>query len=352
MQVSMIAVPASRSRRRRAFTLVELLIVIAIIGTLVGLLLPAVQAAREAGRQTTCRSNQKQIGLALLQFHDARKMFPCGLTMGYNPSNPSVWNSPQYQYGAIGWGVRILPYIEEKGLYDQVVACFPDASLVTDWNQYIFQKTSGGSGRVPLSINQLSLPAFNCPTDAGLRLSTGLPPLGKSNYIGNCGPNQMNTTDRRDITGSDNTSASYYSKANCDNGDYGGILFQGHPPSQGRNGFQVTLSRITDGTSKTLLLSERSGEFMGSIGKNRMTSSVFGGYEYAVTDVAFSTFWTPNSGGSSSSTVPHSVAASLHPGGVIVCFADGAVQFIQEGIAADTWKNLGGRSDGQTTGDY
>lgn len=335
----------------RGLTLVELLVVIAIIGVLIGLLLPAVQAAREASRRASCLSNQKQIGLALLQFHESQKTFPCGLTMAFNPSNPTVWNCPQFNFGAIGWGVRILPYMEELSMYDQVAACFPDATLVTNWNTYIFQKAAGGSGIVPLSINQRSLSTFTCPTDLGLTLSTGVPPLGKSNYIGNCGPNEMGLTDRRDITGSDNTSSPHYGRANCNNGDYGGILFQGHPPYRGQAGFQVSVTKITDGTSKTLLLSERSGELV-SVGKNRMTSSVFGGFERAVTDVAFSTFWTPNTGGSGTSYVPHSVAASLHPGGVVVCFADGAVQFIRTSIDATTWRNMGGRNDGQVLGKY
>ena len=80
---------------RRAFTLVELLVVIAIIGLLIGLLLPAVQAAREAARRTSCKNNLKQIGLALHQHHDVHKRLPAGWT-GRDPAsgNPDPLGEP------------------------------------------------------------------------------------------------------------------------------------------------------------------------------------------------------------------------------------------------------------------
>ena len=91
---------------RRGFTLVELLVVIAIIGTLVGLLLPAVQAARESARATQCRNNMKQIGLALQNFHDARQSFPYGAKIPINMGQGN-WN----------WRVDVLPFMEETALY-------------------------------------------------------------------------------------------------------------------------------------------------------------------------------------------------------------------------------------------
>src|SRR5687768_4677827 len=98
--------PCSRPARKRtgAFTLVELLVVIAIIGVLVALLLPAVQAAREAARRSQCSNNLKQIGLAFHNFHDVRNSFP-----------------PLRIAGAEGWAscwVLILPYMEQNAAYD------------------------------------------------------------------------------------------------------------------------------------------------------------------------------------------------------------------------------------------
>ncbi|TWU00024.1 hypothetical protein Pla108_09670 [Botrimarina colliarenosi] len=98
-------------RERRAFTLVELLVVIAIIGILVSLLLPAVQAAREAARRTQCNSQLKQIGLAVQNFHDAKGQFPNGRTS-------------TDEYG-VSWAFLILPQLEEQSIYDAHVPSEP-----------------------------------------------------------------------------------------------------------------------------------------------------------------------------------------------------------------------------------
>jgi len=96
--------------RRGAFTLVELLVVIAIIGILVALLLPAIQAAREAARRSQCSNNVKQLGLALHNYHDTYSSFP--FSWMADLSRPPLMNAQV-------WGVRILPFMEESALYDQ-----------------------------------------------------------------------------------------------------------------------------------------------------------------------------------------------------------------------------------------
>src|SRR5262245_9143676 len=90
-------------RWRKGFTLVELLVVIAIIGMLIALLLPAVQAARESGRRTSCQNNLRQMGVGIHNYHDTKRLLP--------PSR----RGPQHAT----WFVLILPYAEQNALYDQ-----------------------------------------------------------------------------------------------------------------------------------------------------------------------------------------------------------------------------------------
>ena len=109
MKFQKSALGASRANNA-AFTLVELLVVIAIIGILISLLLPAVQAAREAARRMQCLNNQKQIGLALQNYHDVQGAFPSAWR-GYSRQNPTVAD----MYGDPGWSwaAAILPYMEQ-----------------------------------------------------------------------------------------------------------------------------------------------------------------------------------------------------------------------------------------------
>src|SRR2546430_6296135 len=114
------AMSANQARQKRAFTLVELLVVIAIIGILVALLLPAVQAAREAARRTQCTNNLRQIGLALHTYHDALKVFPPSyLTV---PGGSPNMGKPDPDSGDAGPGwtalMLILPQIEQSSLYN------------------------------------------------------------------------------------------------------------------------------------------------------------------------------------------------------------------------------------------
>ena len=134
---------------RAGFTLVELLVVIAIIGILIALLLPAVQAARESSRRTSCRNNLKQLGLALHHYHDTYKSFPMGSNIDRSRSC----------YG-LSWHVYLLPFIEEQDIYRQ------------------FNPDEGpcGKGGVP---NSTGVPVFRCPSSQVAQ--------GMTNYSGTAG---------------------------------------------------------------------------------------------------------------------------------------------------------------------
>jgi prepilin-type N-terminal cleavage/methylation domain-containing protein len=125
--------------RLRGFTLVELLVVIAIIGILVGLLLPAVQMAREAARRTECRNNLKQIGLAIQNYATAQRALP--------PSVCINFNSPSGGNGAWSIHGRILSYIEQENLQKLV-----DPTVAWDFQ---------------MAINELKIPVYACPSDPG-----------------------------------------------------------------------------------------------------------------------------------------------------------------------------------------
>ncbi len=108
-----------QTRMRRGFTLVELLVVIAIIGTLVGLLLPAVNAARESARRTQCLNHLRQMGLAFHVHLSAHQSFPSG---GHNWYDPPTYVNGRPLFGAdqkAGWGFQILPYLEGQTIVDQ-----------------------------------------------------------------------------------------------------------------------------------------------------------------------------------------------------------------------------------------
>jgi prepilin-type N-terminal cleavage/methylation domain-containing protein/prepilin-type processing-associated H-X9-DG protein len=131
-----------RGSRDRGFTLVELLVVIAIIGVLVGLLLPAVQQAREASRRTQCQNNLRQIGVGLLNYEQQHEAFPIGF-IGYWTMSPS--GEPLKQQ-LISWNVQLLPFIEQRDL----------------WQHFRFDLASFESPNRELGATLI--PTFLCPS--------------------------------------------------------------------------------------------------------------------------------------------------------------------------------------------
>jgi prepilin-type N-terminal cleavage/methylation domain-containing protein len=169
---------------RRGFTLVELLVVIAIIGILVALLLPAIQAAREAARRTQCVNNLKQIGVALQNFHDTHKKFPCG--------------APDDDTDEWGWGTYLLGFAEQQALYDQLMAdparFYPvprmggganGVNIDTMPGHSVNADAGGPPGVTGQGVALEVLAMYVCPSDIlPARDNNG---FGKTNYCGNLG---------------------------------------------------------------------------------------------------------------------------------------------------------------------
>jgi prepilin-type N-terminal cleavage/methylation domain-containing protein len=220
--------------RPHGFTLVELLVVIAIIGILVALLLPAVQAAREAGRKLQCQNNLKQLALALHNYHDARRIFPPSVQFPKNDF--PIGASDRYR---ANWAILILPFIEEQNTYNKFDFKVPISHL---------------NNR---SARGIPLPTLACPTDVGhdvLYVGTvgGSPNDGdnwaRGNYAANAGGVGMGGATSADMV------------AHCGLGGVGPDQAPGwrNPVCKGVMGAcaSISLKKITDGASKTLLVGE------------------------------------------------------------------------------------------------
>jgi prepilin-type N-terminal cleavage/methylation domain-containing protein len=147
--------PAPKRPSAQGFTLVELLVVIAIIATLIGLLLPAVQSAREAGRRTQCMGNMKQVALSVVSYESGKRAFPAGST-----TRTASLNGPYYTT----WSVDVLPYIEQGTLFDS----WKNASISAGTGG-VPAPLSGGTTMAELKaaqiVQQALLPVFVCPSD-------------------------------------------------------------------------------------------------------------------------------------------------------------------------------------------
>ena len=344
------------TKRSRGFTLVELLVVIAIIGILVALLLPAVQAAREAARRMQCGNNTKQIALALHNYADIYKKFPCIRHRDANhPSGVATWNSTN-----ISWLGRILPQIEQQPLYDQV-----DFSLVQWW----------AGGRRPNtnwnSVNGQVISAFRCPSDGG---------NGGAIFVAPNGDKEIGRTPHRDY-GHTNYFACIGYDRSIRTVDGRGMFQEARRNwANTQRGIFLGFADCVDGTSNTIGIGESIIAFPhlsrnsskrgvnidnennvlafqndnGCGDGNRNNSSTrqrgnswFRGYFPASS--AFTTLMTPNSklwdcGNNTGDTM--FATRSFHPGGVQIGMMDGSVSFVAETINFRTFAYLGGRRDG------
>jgi len=326
------------SRGRGGFTLVELLVVIAIIGTLVGLLLPAVQAAREAARMSTCSNNMKQIGLSLHNLVDAKGKLPIAADVYQNADGCVIgtyWPQPPTIYK--NWNVDIMPFIELQDVY----------------NRYDFSKSMNGQSSI---FKDKSYPFQACPSNPASATLT--PILGMSfRYFASgwrsapacyspCAGPQRRSTIGADCSAAGSPSYCNVFKATTIDGNACGSQYmQGYKIAAmnpgmfgGASGYQAKLKDATDGISKTILVAERRPEltsYAGLIGFEYMT--VYTQHRINSTSLNLTTDAAGNG----------SIAASNHSGGAYFCMADGAVQFLDENIDFQTYNYLGNKADGQ-----
>jgi prepilin-type N-terminal cleavage/methylation domain-containing protein/prepilin-type processing-associated H-X9-DG protein len=348
--------------RNRGFTLVELLVVIAIIGILVALLLPAIQAAREAARRTSCTNNLHQIGVALHNYHSARQVFPYG-------ANDGDCESMTPFREVMAWRVLILPYMEQQPLYDQLV---PLAELSNT------TKTKNGCTnpeRRPWDLTPLQqqpVPEYICPSEQLPYIKTGLdtwfgpPTAAVASYFGNAGPVATGPSDGS-WGGPDIICGNCVGQVNCPcvsgNKPGGGQRgwFHGHNP--GGPGMmdmwanKISTGKVTDGTANTLHVGETYWE-----DRESNKSGCFATMHWMTTWGVASTVWGINTdyvarlGLSRAEHIRFNYQLgcnfrSRHPGGAHFLYADGHVEFLADDISDRLLANLGDRNGGRV-GDF
>jgi prepilin-type N-terminal cleavage/methylation domain-containing protein/prepilin-type processing-associated H-X9-DG protein len=309
-----------KTRRLRGFTLVELLVVITVIGILIALLLPAVQAAREAARRMQCTDNLKQLGLAMHNYHAAVGSLPPGYVSKVDSGGPADDLGPGW-----GWAAMLLPFVEQANMeglirFDRDIADPLNATART-----------------------IVFPVFRCPTDGGpptfnVPVGSRQVSVGRSNYVGMYGQPEI-CPDPGFLS---------------NDAEYG-------PPRRGmlcRNA-TVRIADVKDGTSQTILLGERSS----NLAYVTWTGAVTGGtvppkppnpMGYAAEEAPVLILGHTGMPGELPAHKPNSKINhvddfwSRHAQGANFLLVDGSVHMIGESIDPKVWWALGTRAGGET----
>jgi len=305
-----------RGAAKGGFTLVELLVVIAIIGTLVGLLLPAVQTARESARRTACSNKLKQLGLAMHNHHDAKKTLPA--TNNALSSDATVWGAVPYKT----WFIDVMPFLEEATVYDRY-----------DHNLSI------GAGSNYTLLEKLRLPSHGCPSntesDKNKTVSgyfQTIPNTQVPCYTTCMGPQNVDGVPADCAASYPSYCSAYDCNWNSDKPAKNPGMFGG------RGAFRCSFASVSDGLSTTIMLSERRGELLAFAGigaTNCVGSSTGLRINSPSLNTSNADAYTTNNG-----------ASSFHSGGAFFCMGDGAVRFLQDLVDFQLYNALGGRGDG------
>ena len=341
----------TRAKNRRGFTLIELLVVIAIIGVLIALLLPAVQAAREAARRSQCTNNMKQLGLAIHNYISQNNVLPAQCMYPASQNLGQGWS--------FSWYLAILPQMEQTPVFNAI------NFSIGVWDP----------GQNTVTVTQLA--TLLCPSESVIQRPSD--PDGTSNYAGNYGgPAAIKAYSGTIIP-----------------------LVDVESPTLGASVGPISLASVTDGTSSTALISEHlvglnaangaptvspngpdakraiyPGSATAAAGSgpasalsfvngckgltatstlsDRIGNQWFGSYPMHVSLDSYNHYGAPNSLNCQNSADPSWLsynapqgsfpATSNHSGGVNVCFTDGSVRFVKDSVNLPTWWALGSRA--------
>jgi len=327
----------NKKQNSAAFTLVELLVVIAIIGILVALLLPAIQAAREAARRTECLNNIRQIGIAFTNYESSKKQLPVGATQRYG--NDPVTGAPYTSDPTMfSWVSLLMPFIEEASLHSQV-----------DWTIPLNTRNANGD-----TSHHIPFATYQCPSDNRVGITNGWYGA-RGNYVANVGVGFVWMNDpapTQDCSLSTQYSCSKQqawtgANVNPEAKDSWLSRFGTFMVNKGRK-----MAEFDDGTSKTAAICElRNVEGQDSRGVLHFGAGVMYMHDYPPnytqlpyerTRYCQSVDYAPCSGTTTTDWKGawRHYARSAHPGGVNLMMVDTSSRFINEDISDVAWKAI------------